>query len=206
MKTIEIEVDVERIDATLNLIQVSAAFCKTTVTTSLMIKVETGNEHLVGMLAALPGIMKREKAALLAPVIIASQGLKAQKKAHFTPNVPAPEVQKKGVGYCRNCGEPRLRGKFCSEACGNQYAVRRVNLRHKGIRLDELFTGKLGKRYCDFTLAEFDQALFAGEIPEGAKIVTPEGNLRKIVMQGGKLTFEEYFPSQEIKEQQPVQV
>jgi hypothetical protein len=103
-------------------------------------------------------------------------------------------AEKAGFGYCRNCGEKvehEKWGKFCKVECRNQYNVRKCYLRKdKGMEIDTMITWMDEKgKHKYFTEDEFAAALrTTGLFPEGARLVTPEGHLRKVVMQAGQMT------------------
>lgn len=124
---------------------------------------------------------------------------KAERTAHFTKQ---PKATNGSHGYCRNCGEKILSERaerFCKIECKNQYNVRRCYHQSKnGIKIDEMIGWPMPNgRFKYFTEEEFTTALRAGEITEGARLVTPDGHLRVIVMQAGQLTYEEKYPKME---------
>jgi hypothetical protein len=224
MKTFEIPIEVGKIDATLSLIQVAADYCEADVTTSLMIKVESESENvgnLVKYIGSLekagPTLVKREPTVIIkkrtriqiSEAAAAVENEKTRKAATILnkvdplspwPDPPPPaDPELKIIGYCRGCTGPVFEGarsRYCSSACGNRYSVTRCNLDKKGVNLDAMLMVKVGEKVRKYTEDQFNEMLRLGEIPEGTRAVTPKGTLKVVVFQGGRLTTNEYFPSE----------
>jgi hypothetical protein len=204
MKTFEIPVEVGKIDATLSLIQVAAEYCEANVTTSLMIKVESESQNvgnLVQYIGSLekagPAPVGKERSVIVKRATrIAKEGDRNAFLSKAFP-VASADPEAKTIGYCRNCTETipaDKKGRFCSDPCHNRYAVKKHNLKGKGVELDDLFTVKVGEKIRNLNEAEFTDELHNGNLPEGTRIVTPAGTLKVVVFQGGRLTTNEYFP------------
>jgi len=111
---------------------------------------------------------------------------------------PKPEL---GARFCRNClksYEPRRANSLtCGLECSRQFGVRKIQYRRdKGMEINDhyFYRGDDGHLHY-FSEVEFKNKLREGFFPEGAKILTPEGWLRVVHMQGGEWTFDEIHPS-----------
>lgn len=102
--------------------------------------------------------------------------------------------------FCRECLKsfvPHRRDQYvCGGECSRRHGPRMAYCNRKGILFSKMYQYKTPDGHWDYQdELGFKMKLSEGRYPEGAKILTPEGWLRIVRMQGGQWTFDEMHPA-----------